>query len=170
MFVPYMTAHIGVWMVMGERLRLRSLILRQAKPTSVPWYKKYNWYSFALYRYKAGPHTMRYVSHWERGKMGKVSAAYRTAYSVSYPSKTPRESLVATLKCAHVQELYCPLSMAIFHVACAGQAGTFDPNWCRSCWFSQLKCSILSLPCMRRRQVYDAIWRVSATATIGRAP
>lgn len=33
-------------------LRLRSLILRQAKPTSVPWYKKFNWYSFALYRYK----------------------------------------------------------------------------------------------------------------------
>eukprot|EP00434_Breviolum_minutum_P014268 symbB.v1.2.012578.t1/scaffold851.1/size159786/4 len=31
---------------------LRSLILRQARPTSVPWYKKFNWYSFALYRYK----------------------------------------------------------------------------------------------------------------------
>ncbi|CAJ1453981.1 unnamed protein product [Effrenium voratum] len=29
---------------------LRSLILRAN--TSVPWYKKYNWYSFALYRYK----------------------------------------------------------------------------------------------------------------------
>ena len=34
-----------------SRLRLRSLILRAN--TSVPWYKKYNWYSFALYRYKA---------------------------------------------------------------------------------------------------------------------
>lgn len=38
-----------------HRLRLRSLILRQARPTSVPWYKKFNWYSFALYRYKALP-------------------------------------------------------------------------------------------------------------------
>eukprot|EP00438_Fugacium_kawagutii_P017783 Skav205866 [mRNA] locus=scaffold766:169080:172319:+ [translate_table: standard] len=31
---------------------LRSLILRSAKPKSIPWYKKFNWYSFALYRYK----------------------------------------------------------------------------------------------------------------------
>ena len=30
--------------------RLRSAILREAH---VPWYKKFNWYSFALYRYKA---------------------------------------------------------------------------------------------------------------------
>ena len=42
------------WRIWQICLRLRSLILRQAKPGSIPWYKKFNWYSFALYRYKAG--------------------------------------------------------------------------------------------------------------------
>ena len=45
--------------------RLRSAVLRCA---NVPWYKKFNWYSFALYRYKAPE--LHWESHQTDGPLG----------------------------------------------------------------------------------------------------